>query len=176
MRELDRAGADRQQAAGRSSTRATSAAASSLARLELGERDPPALDGARGALGGEPQQHAARDGLLRPASSCAEGVLGEPRDRAAHAAGALVGGEPQAPPVAPLPELEQRGREQRQRARLALDVGHQRVGQLGLDAQAGALRRALDRAAQLVAAHRADEHVIRGEQAATAPGTSAQRP
>ena len=67
-------------------------------------------------------------------------------------------------PVAVLPELEQRGRQQRQRARPALDVGEQRVDELGLDLQAGAPRGQLDRAAQLVAAHRPDEHVAGAEQ------------
>ena len=81
--------------------------------------------------------------MLR-ATACCAGVelavrlLGEPRDRAAHAARVLVGGVSQAPPVALLPELEQRGRQQRQRAGLALDVGHERVGELGLDAEAHA--------------------------------------
>jgi hypothetical protein len=63
-----------------------------------------------------------------------------------------------------LPELEQRRRQQRQRGRLALDVGEQRVDEVGLDAQAGAARGQLDRAAQLVAAHRPDEHVVGAQQ------------
>ena len=57
----------------------------------------------------------------------------------------------------------------------ALDVREQRVGELGLELQPGALARQLDRAAQLVAAHRSDEHVAGAEQARRAPG-AAQRP
>ena len=69
------------------------------------------------------------------------GALGQPRDRAAHAAGLLVGGSARRRrPSRSLPQLEQRGRQQRQRAGLALDVGDQRVDELRLDAQAGALR------------------------------------
>ena len=93
-----------------------------------------------------------------------EGVLGEPGDGAVDAAAARVGGEAQAAPVALAPQLEQRGRQQRQGARLALDVGQQRLDELGLDGQADALRRPLDRAPQLLARHRADEHVVGAEQ------------
>ena len=46
----------------------------------------------------------------------------------------------------------------------ALDVGEQRIDELRLDLQPGAPRGQLDRAAQLVAAHRADEHVAGAEQ------------
>ena len=112
------------------------------------------------------EPHAARR-ARRPAGRVVElreGVLGEPRDGAVHAAGLLVGAVAQAAAVAALPQLEQRGRQQRQAARLALDVGDERVDELGLDAQPRALGRALDRAPQLVAAHRADEHVVGGEQ------------
>ena len=80
------------------------------------------------------------------------GVLGQPRDGALDAAAcARRRRGAGARPSRALPQLEQRGRQQRQRAGLALDVGEQRVDELRLDAQAGALRRALDRAAQLVA-------------------------
>ena len=67
------------------------------------------------------------------------GALGEPRHGAANPAGVFVGGEPQPPPVPLLPLLEQRSREQGQRARLALDVGDQRVDQLRIHLQAGAV-------------------------------------
>ena len=121
-----------------------------VARLELGERDAPALDGALGALAREPHEHAARDGLLCVVEPL-ERVLGEPRHRRAHAADALVVGVAQAPAVAALPELEQRRGQQGQRAGLRLGVRHERVGELGFDAQARAVRRELDRPAQLVA-------------------------
>ena len=91
-------------------------------------------------------------------------VLGQPRDRALDAAAARVGGQPQPAPVAPPPQLEQRRREQRQRAGLALDVGEQRVGELRLDGAARPAGRPLDRAPQLVARHRPDQHVVGAEQ------------
>jgi hypothetical protein len=45
-----------------------------------------------------------------------------------------------------------------------LDVRDERVDEGGLDAESHPLRRALDRTAQLVLAHRADEDVVGGEQ------------
>jgi hypothetical protein len=93
-----------------------------------------------------------------------EGLLGKPRNGALDAAAARVGGVAQAPPVALAPQLEQSGREQRQSAGPALDVAQQRLDELGFDDQSDALRRALDRAAELVARHRPDEHVICAEQ------------
>ena len=81
------------------------------------------------------------------------------------AAGARVRRQSHAPPVALPPELEQRRRQQRQRARLAFNIRQQRVDELGLDLQADPLRGSLDRALQLVARHRPDEHVVGTEQA-----------
>ena len=79
------------------------------------------------------------------------GVLGQPGDRALDAAGAGIRGELQVAPFTPAPELEQRRRQQRQRPRLAFDVGQQRVDEVRGDRQADPLRRPLDRAPQLVA-------------------------
>ena len=142
VRELDGAGADREQAlVGEDGDDLGDSVV-----VELGQRDPPALDRAAGVLGGEPQEHAARERLLVAIEPC-EGVLGVACDRAAHAPGGLICGQPQPAPVAPLPQLEQRGREHRQRARLVLDVAHQRIGELGFHAQADPLRGALHRAA-----------------------------
>ena len=86
------------------------------------KRDAAAHDRAALALAGEPQEDprarspAARGQAARtrprPGARPRRGRRRSARRRAA-----------QAPPVAPLPELEQRGREQRQRAGLALDVG-----------------------------------------------------
>ena len=45
----------------------------------------------------------------------------------------------QPPPVPLLPQLEERRRQQRERAGRALDVRHERVDELGLDAEADAL-------------------------------------
>jgi hypothetical protein len=70
----------------------------------------------------------------------------------------------QAPSVAALPQLEQRRRQQRQRPRLALDVGDQSIDELLLHAQTGTARGQLDRAAQLVAAHRPHQNVAGVQQ------------
>ena len=40
------------------------------------------------------------------------------------------------------------------------DIGEQPVDELGLHAQPAGARRALDRPSQLIASHRADEHVV----------------
>ena len=64
-----------------------------------------------------------------------------------------------------VPELQQRARQQREGAGLAGDVVHERVRELGLDVEGGTLRRADHGLTQLVAAERADQHVVRGEQA-----------
>ena len=131
----------------RATTRATSSSRSrSSSAIGTRRRSTPAGS----VVGGEAQQHAARDRLLRGVEA-GEGVLGVPRHRAADAARGLVGREPHLAAVAALPELEQRGGEHRQRARLVLDVGDQRLGELGLDPQPDPVRRALDGTAQLVA-------------------------
>ena len=130
--------------------------------LQFGQRHPPAYDRVAVALG-QAQQDPARELAPRRVEPRV-GALGQPRDRAADAARVLVGAHAQVAAVAVLPELEQRRREQRQTARLALDVGDQRVRELGLDPQPGYLRGQLDRAPQLGAAHRADQHVAGTQQ------------
>ena len=105
----------------------------------------------------------ARDPLLLRVEALV-GVLRQPRHRVPHAAGALVGGQAQLASVAALPELQQRGRQQRERSRLVGRVREQRVDELGLDLQAGALGGQLDRSAELVAPHRADEQLVVAEQ------------
>ena len=127
------------------------------------ERDPAAHERTALVLVGEPQQEPAGDLLVR-AIEMHVSVLGEPRDRALDAAAAGVRREPELPPVAAAPQLEQRRRQQRQRARPAFDVAQQRLDELGLDDQPDPLRRALDRSAQLVTRHRADEHIVGAEQ------------
>ena len=126
--------------------------------LELGERDAPAHGGVALADPGQPHEDRPRARLLLPARGR--------RRRARPAARPRRGRRPrgrrrerEALAVALLPQLEQRGREQRQRTGLAPDVGDQRVDERGVGAQARALRGGLDRAPQLVAAHRADRHV-----------------
>ncbi len=127
--------------------------------VELVERHQPANRGAADVLAGETQQDAARHGLLARIEAV-EGCLGQSRHRAAHAAGLLVSGQTHRAGLAPLPELDQRGGQQRQRAGLTLDVGEQAVDELGLDVQACAPRGTLDRPPQLVALHRSDEDVV----------------
>ena len=131
--------------------------------FELGQRDPPANGPAAGALAGEAQQQRPRDALL-PRVELAERLFRQPGNGAAHASRAFVGRVAQAPPVAPLPELEQRGGQQRQRSGFVLDVRDQGVRELGLEVQAGALGRLLDRPTVLVGLHRPDEHVVGPEQ------------
>src|SRR3954451_12659811 len=103
--------------------------------LQFVEWDAPALDGAGAALCDECHQYVAR-GLLLLAAERPERVLPQAPHRALYASGALIGGLAQAAPVALLPELEQCGRQQRQRPRLALHVVDERAGERGLDAQA----------------------------------------
>ncbi len=158
--DLDRAVADRQQPA----IGEPGDDLGDLLALELCQPDPAAHDRAALVLVGEAQQQPARRCLLA-GIELEERVVGQPRDRALDAAAARIRGQAQARPVAPAPELQQRRGQQRQGARPALDVGQQRLDELGLDAQADPLRGALDRAPQLVARHRSDEHVVGAEQA-----------
>ena len=131
--------------------------------LELAQPGAAPHDGVALALSGQPQQDPPGQ---RPARGVEllVGLLGLPRDRPADAPGLLVVGQPQRAAVAALPQLQQRRRDQRQRTGLALDVGDQRVDQLALDPQAGPARRQLDRTAQLLAEHRADEHVAGAQE------------
>ena len=120
-------------------------------------------DGVALALPGQPQQDPPGQPPARGVEPLV-GLLGQPRDRPAHAPGLLVVGQAQRAAVAALPQLQQRRRDQRQRTGLALDVGDQRVDQLALDQQAGPAGRQLDRTAQLLPQHRADEHVAGAQQ------------
>ena len=63
-----------------------------------------------------------------------------------------------------LPQLEQAGRQQGQRAGLAFDVVDQSVRELRLDRQPDPAGRQLDGTAQLGGLHGADEHVVGTEQ------------
>ena len=131
MGELDAALAERQQPAiGEHFDDAADVLAA--LDLELVQRDAPALDRAGAALRDERHQDLA-GGLLLLGVERPERVLPQSPDRTLHAPGAFVGGLAQAAPFALLPELEQCGRQQRERARLALYVVHERVGERGLD-------------------------------------------
>ena len=73
-------------------------------------------------------------------------------------------GQAQLAAVAALPELYERGRQQRKGAGLALDLGDQRPGQLRLDPHACVFGRAFDRAPQLVPGHRTYQHLVLGQE------------
>ena len=88
----------------------------------------------------------------------------EPGDGAVDTSGLPVGGDGQRVVAPLLPQLEKGGRQQWQRARLALEVVDQRVDQLGLHPQPHAAGRQLDGPAQLRGLHRPDEHVVGAEQ------------
>ena len=85
-------------------------------------------------------------------------------NRSADAADPLVRGQRKQPSVALAPEVDERGREQRQPAGLARDVVDERIDKRWLDVQPGPLRRPFDRAAQLGVAHRPEEDVVRPDQ------------
>ncbi len=144
-------------------------------RLEVGERNRPALDLAAGSLAGQPQEHAARDRLLA-GRKLGEGLLGEPGDGAADASGARVVGMAQPAAAAVLPELEQRRGEHGQGAGLALDVGDERVGQRRLDVQSRALGRAARRRAGARSARIGPTSTWFAASRSGRPGYAEQRP
>ena len=161
VRDLDRAVGDRQQpAVGEPGDDLGDALARRARRARSGgarsRRSRPRRRGAAAACAPPP---AAPDRARTNASSASRATAPWTPPLRAYAASRRRA------PVALAPELEQRRGQQRQRARLALDVRQQRLDELRLDAQADPLRRALDRAPQLVARHRADEHVVGAEQA-----------
>ena len=92
------------------------------------------------------------------------GALGQPRDGAVNAAGLAVGSQCERVVLPLLPELEQGGGQQRQRARLALHVVDQRVGQLRLHPQPHPAGGQLDGAPQLRGLHRPDQHLVSAQQ------------
>ena len=107
--------------------------------------------------------------IARTSGLCSSGIagvgaLGEPRDGAVDAARLAVGGEGERVVLPLLPELEQGGGQQRQRAGLALDVVDERVGELRLDPQPDPAGGQLDGAPQLRRLHRPDQDVVRAEQ------------
>ena len=117
--------------------------------VELGACHPPSRRRlVVAARGDEPQQDPA-PGVAVLVGQRPKCRLRMPRDRAPDAAGLLVRSERQRPAVAAQPEVDERGREQRQAAGLAGDVVDERVDQRRLDVEPCALRGALDRPAQL---------------------------
>ena len=134
------------------------------AGLELVERHATTHE--RGLLlpgVGQAQQDAPRGGALRLGQPRVGG-LGQAADRAAHTAGALVRRAAHHAAVALAPLLEQGGGQQRQAAGLVEHIDDQGVRERRLDPQPDPARRLDDRPAQLVASHRADEHLVRPDE------------
>ena len=127
--------------------------------VELGERGAAANRRVALALADQTQHEGAHERLPLVRDPVV-GALGQPRDGAVDAARLAVGGRGERVVLPLLPELEQGGGQQRQRARLALDVVDERVGQLRLHAQAHPGCRQLDGAPQLRGLHRPDQHVV----------------
>src|SRR3954471_20549778 len=100
--------------------------------LKLGSRDAAADYGVASSLTCEPEEHLTSDPLLGGAND-GEGVFGEARHSAMDTTYPLIVGETKPAAVTTLPELKQRGREQRQTAGLRLHIGHKRVDEGGLD-------------------------------------------
>nr|WP_125803447.1 hypothetical protein [Actinoplanes sp. ATCC 53533] len=138
---------------------------------QLRVRDVPA--GVLGALaqGGQPQEDVLHD-LLAGWFQLAEDPFRRPGHGLGDAARLPVAGEGQQPALAAVPGLQQRVRDQRQRAGLVGDVGQHRVHQRRLDPVAGPLGRAGDDGAQVGVVHRADQHlpVPQGRDQAGMPG------
>ena len=139
--DLDDAVADGDQAAGRRGREHVRDLVVPV-EVELGERRPAAHGAHRASPSPTRRSMIARTSGLRSLGDAGVGRLGQARHRAVDAPGLAVGSQGQRAVLPLLPELEQRGRQQRQRAGLALHVGDQRVGELGLDAQARPARRA----------------------------------
>ena len=151
---------------GGSVSRATTSATSRPALdLQLRERDPAAHDRVALALAGEAQQHVASHA---PAGW---------RRAATNASSASRATAPWTPPLRVYAASRRRRPSRwRQSSSSAVDSSGRAPGSPSTSAssastssgstlQADPLRRPLDRAPQLVARHRADEHVVRAEQA-----------
>ena len=146
------------------STASTPATRRSRSASSSSMRDAPPHDGVALALAGQPQQDPA-GGLALGVVEARVGALGQPRDRAVHAARALVGAQAQRAAVAVLPQLDQRARQQRQRrpARARRRRPARRRARARRCRPARRAGSSIARA-QLVAAHRTDEHVVGAEQ------------
>ena len=136
-------------------------------RGDLVERHPAADHRLALARPGQPQQDPAGHRLLAGVELL-PGAFGQPGDRAAHPTGLLVGGQGQGAAVAVLPALQQRTRQQRQPPGLVGDLADHRLGQARLQLQPGPAGGQLDRPAQLVGVHGADQDVVGGQQAGQA--------
>ena len=89
--------------------------------------------------------------------------VGGAADRRGHAAGLAVALDGERAAVAALPGRAQRVREQRQRAGLGGDVAQDQLDQAGLELQAREPGRLGDRALELAAVHRPEQHLVVGD-------------
>ena len=131
--------------------------------VELGEGSAAAHRRLALALADQ-AQHDRPHQRLAPLGDAGVGALGQPRDGAVNAAGLVVGSQRERVVLPLLPELEQCGGQQRQRAWLALHVVDQRVGQLRLHPQPHPAGGQLDDTSQLRGLHRTDQDVVRTQQ------------
>ena len=132
-------------------------------QVELGEWSAAAHRRVALALADQAQHDGAHE-LLALVGDASVRALGQPRNGAVHAAGLAVGSQCERVVLPLLPELEQGGGQQRQRARLALDVVDERVGQLRLHPQPHPAGGQLDGAPQLRGLHGPDQHLVSAQQ------------
>jgi hypothetical protein len=131
-------------------------------QIELRKRRATAYRGVALPCADEAQEERP-DKRLLVVGDTSVGAFGEARDRAVDAAGLSVGRQCETVVVSFLPELEQRGGEQRQRTGLPFDIVDECGGELLLDLQADPGRGQLDCTAKLGGLHGSDEHVVRAE-------------
>ena len=132
-------------------------------QVELGERGAATHRRVALVLADQAQHQRAHEWLVL-VRDAGVGALGEARDGAVHAAGFAIGSECERVVLPRLPELEQRRGQQGQRARLALDVVHQSVGQPRLHPQPHAAGGQLDRTPQVRGLHGPDQHLVSAQQ------------
>ena len=134
-----------------------------LVGIELNARDAPPRQRYAVAARDQPKQDPARN-LPVVLYEHTESRLCVAADDSAHAPRPPISLERQCSPLSLAPELEQRRREQRERAGFAGDVVDERIDKGRLDFQSGPLGRTLDRPAQLARAHRGEQDVIRHDE------------
>ena len=121
-------------------------------------REHPLLPGARQA-----HEEPAGSGALVVGEVFVRAVS-QTRDRAADAAQACERLELEPAVAAGHPQLDQRGREQRQPARLVADLCHESLAERRLDPDSDSPGGQLHSAPELIGGHRADQHQVGGEQ------------
>ena len=141
------------------SVSSTAATSSLRSRSSSAERCAAAYRGVALTLADQAEHERAHERLAFVGNPRV-GAFRQPRDRALHAAGLAIGREGERVVLPLLPELEQGGGQQRQRARLALHVVDEGVGQLRLHPEPHPGCGQLDRAPQLGRLQRPDQHVV----------------